>query len=132
VAYGTPPTFGQFAPGLPLTLFPRQYQWPLVVLSILLCLALIGLVVAGKKRAWWLIGLAPITALFVHRFHADPIRLYSIPETISTTSANQASFLTHDDYVVGLNFNGTNYAYPYFASYPQPVIAQSDHDKRMI
>jgi len=132
VAYGTHPTFGQFSHGLSLILFTRQYQWPLVVLSMLLCLVLIGLVVAGKKRAWWLIGLAPITALFVHRFYSDPLRLYSVAENPSTISANQASFLTDDDYIVGLNFNGTYYAYPYFALYRRPIIVQSDHDKRMI
>src|SRR5438876_309238 len=51
VAYGTHPTFGQFSHGLSLILFTRQYQWPLIVLSILLCLILIALVVAGKRRA---------------------------------------------------------------------------------
>jgi hypothetical protein len=132
VAYGTHPAFGQFSHGLSLILFSRQFQWPLIVLSILLCIALIALVVAGKKRAWWLIGLAPITALFVHRFHGDPIRLYSIADNPSTLSANQASYLNDDDYIVGLNFNGTYYAYPYYALYRQPVIVQSDHDKRMI
>jgi hypothetical protein len=107
-------------------------QWPLATLSILLCLALIGLVVSGKRRAWWLIGLGPVTALFVHRFYSDPLRIYSIVENPDTLSANEASFLNDDDYIVGLNFNGTDYAYPYFAIYRQPLIIQSDHDKRMI
>jgi hypothetical protein len=134
VAYGTHPTFAQFSHGLALILFSRQYQWPLATLSILLCLAVIALVVSGKRRAWWLIGLAPVTALFIHRFYSDPLHAYSVADADnrSTISANQASYLNDDDYIVGLNFNGTNYAYPYFALYRQPVIIQSDHDKRMI
>src|SRR4051812_9423838 len=129
VAYGTHPTFAQFSHGLGLILFSRQYQWPLATLSILLCLFLIGLVVSGKRRAWWLIGLGPVTALFIHRFYTDPLRIYSIADNLEerTISSNQASFLNDDDFVVGLNFNGTDYAYPYYAIYRQPVVMQSDH-----
>ena len=46
----------------------RRLQWPLIVLSMMACLGLIGLVITAKRRAWWLIGLAPVLALFAHRF----------------------------------------------------------------
>jgi hypothetical protein len=132
VAYGTHPTFAQFPGGLNLILFSRQFQWPLIALSILLCILVIALIVAGKRRAWWLIGLAPIMALFFHRFYSDPLRIYSIADNQLTIAASEATFLNDDDWVVGLNFNGTDFAYPYFALYRQPVVVQSDHDKRMI
>src|SRR5271155_4920657 len=47
-------------------------------IKIVACLALIVLVVAGKKRAWWLVGLAPIVALLAHRFALDPNNAFAV------------------------------------------------------
>jgi len=89
-------------------------------------------VVAGKRRAWWLIGLAPILALFVHRFSTDSLHAFEIQENPTFIPAKQATFLSDEDEVVGLVFADVAYAYPYAALYADPVVIQSDHDQRMI
>src|SRR5437763_1197041 len=79
-AYGTSASWAQYPHGLDLILWSRRLEWPLVTIAILLCLGLIALVIAGKRRAWWLIGLGPILALFAHRFVTDPAGAFSILE----------------------------------------------------
>lgn len=132
VAYGTHPAWAQYAHGLGVILFTRRFEWPMAAVAILLCLAVVGLVVAGKRRAWWLIGLGPILALFVHRYETDPMRRFAILDGPSFVPAAQAWFLADNDYVVGLTFEGSAYAYPYFALYAAPVVSQAEHDKRML
>jgi len=132
VAYGTHPAWAQYSHGLGLILFARRFEWPLVALAVLLCLTLVALVVAGKRRAWWLIGLGPVLALFVHRYETDPLRGFAIVDGPGFVSAQQAAFMAEKDYVVGLHFEGTAYAYPYHAMYSSPVVFQFDHDKRMV
>jgi hypothetical protein len=100
--------------------------------TLLLCVAMIGLVAAGKRRAWWLIGLAPVLALFVHRFASDPIRRFGVLDEPAFATIDQASFIADNDYVVGLEFNGSAYAYPFATLYAHPVIFHQDHDQRMV
>ena len=82
VAYGTyPHTFDliffkffwmQFPHGLEIILWSRRLQWLLVSLSLIASILLIALAISGRRRAWWLIGLAPVLALFFHRFSNAP------------------------------------------------------------
>lgn len=132
VAYGTHPAWGQYTAGYSFIIWSRQFQWPIAALAIVSCVALIGLVVAGKRRAWWLIGLGPILALFVHRLHSDPLRAFGILDNPACVPTDRATVLEDDDYVVGVVINDSAYAYPYFALYENPVVVQADHDKRMI
>ena len=132
MAYGTHPAWAGFSHGLGVILFTRRFEWPLAAIAMILCIVLIGLVVAGKRRAWWLIGLGPILALFVHRYQTDPLRRLAILENPQFVPAEQAKFLDGADYVVGLTFEGNAYTYPYHALYAAPVVIQADHDKRMI
>ena len=132
VAYGTHPGWAQLRFGVGIIVFARHLQWPLVAVSLILCLVLIGLVVSGKRRAWWLIGLGPVLALFVHRFHSDPLRGYAIIDEPTFATSQQVDFLNDGDFVVGLTFNGVHYAYPYVALYRAPVVFQADHDQRML
>jgi hypothetical protein len=132
VAYGTHPALAQFSHGLQLIQYSRHLQWPLLSLSLVLCITVIALVVSGRRRAWWLIGLAPVLALFVHRFHSDPIQRYGVVQAPGFVAAGQASFLAENDYIVGLRFNGSAYAYPYATLYTHPVIFQADHDQQMV
>src|SRR5947209_175601 len=60
LAYGTDPTWAQFSHGIDVILWSRRLQWPLIVVALLLCLALLALVIAAKRRAWWLVALLPI------------------------------------------------------------------------
>lgn len=132
MAYGTHADLAQFEHGLTLIMLARRLQWPLVALSLILCIALIALVIAGKRRAWWLIGLLPILALFMNRFTAGPASPFSVYEDPLFVLASQATFIADDDYVVGLRFQDKWYAYPYAALYHYPVVTQAEHDKRMM
>jgi hypothetical protein len=132
VAYGTHPAWAQFRHGLAFILLSRRLQWPLVTLCLLLCLTLLGLIIGGKRRAWWLIALGPVLALFVHRFATDPTGQMFPLDNPSFASADAASFLRDEDYVVGLSFEGQAYAYPYGHLYANPVVVQAEHDKRMM
>jgi hypothetical protein len=132
VAYGTHPAWAQYAHGLDLILLARHLQWPLAAASLAMCLTLAALVVAGRRRAWWLIGLGPILALFVHRFATDPLQGFAIVDNPAFVWASEADFLDEKDYVVGLVFDGSAYAYPYSALYYAPVVVQAEHDQRMV
>ncbi len=132
VTYGTSPDWAQYQHGLDIILMTRRLQWPLVIVAVLLCLILIATVISGKRRAWWLIGLVPILALFIHRF-ADHGRSVSISDTPAFVSAADASsFVRDEDFVVGLQFGETYYAYPYTILYTTPVVVQPDQSRRMM
>ncbi|MGB7160060.1 MAG: DUF3179 domain-containing (seleno)protein [Tepidisphaeraceae bacterium] len=132
MSYGTHADWAQFEHGLGLIMLTRRLQWPLVALSLILCIALIALVISGKRRAWWLIGLAPVLSLFMHRFTGGPGSAYAVYEEPTFVSAAEATFLADEDYVVGVQFQDDWYGYPYATLYKHPVVTQSDHDKRML
>ena len=132
VAYGTHAFWAQFPHGIEMIFWCRRLEWPLVTVSMLFCLALLALIITGKRRAWWLIGLGPVLALFVHKFVTDPGGAFMVADGPTFISAADAGFLADDDYIVGLRFGDTDYAYPYAMLYYNPVVIQSDHEQRMI
>jgi len=132
VAYGPNAVWAQYPHGLDFIIWSRRLEWPLVALSIILCITLLGLIVSGKRRAWWLIGLGPVLALFVHRFVTDPAGGLGIIDNPAFASAADNPALPDDDYVVGLHFGDFIYAYPYSILFDNPVVLQSDHDKRIM
>jgi hypothetical protein len=134
VAYGTHPAWAQFEHGLQLIMLSRRAQWPLVAVVLLLCLGLMGLVISGRRRAWWLIGLAPVLALFAHRFWSERQAAPLILESPAFVEAADADFIQDDDYVVAVSFgvNPQSYAYPYATLFRAPVIVQADHERRMM
>jgi len=131
-AYGTQPQWAQYAHGLRCIELARQLQWPLVASAILPCLALAGLIISGKRRIWWLVGLTPVLVLFVHRFALDANHRYMVLENPALAPAGSVDFLDNDDWVVGLTLAGTPYAYPFAELYRNPVVLQSVHDKRFM
>lgn len=131
VAYGTQPNWAQFQHGLDLILWSRRLQWPLIALSILCCLLLIGLIISGRKRAWWLIGLAPILALFFHRFGPRQTALRPIAMDNPPFVAASAAGMGDDEWVVGVVVGDQAYAFPYREIFRAPLILKSDHDKRI-
>ena len=114
MAYGTEPAWAQYPHGIEFIMLARRLEWPMVSLSILLSIALIALVVAGKKRAWFLIGLGPIVALFAHRFTTQPVGS-GIADGPAFVEASEARTLAPDDYVVGVHFEDGDFAFPYAA-----------------
>ena len=134
MAYGTEPNWAQYPHGIEFIMLSRRLEWPLVSISILLCIALIALVVAGKRRAWFLIGLGPIVALFAHHFNGPSVNsgIADGPAFVQVDPVQAVRGVAEDDYVVGLHFGGDDYAYPYAALFSMPVIVQADHDRRML
>src|SRR5205823_11754338 len=110
----------------------HRLQWPLIAGGVILCLALIGLVISGKRRAWWLIALAPVLTLFVHRFMTSPVNRYNIADEPTFISAADAKFIHDDDDVLGLIFNDQAYAYPLGCVYRYPIVMQSDRQHRLL
>jgi hypothetical protein len=133
MAYGVHPGWAQqFSWGVGLIMLTRRLQWPLTGLSIVLCISLLALVISGKRRVFWLIALLPVLVMFVHRFMTAPMNRYSIVDEPAFVSADKATHLTDDDYVVGLSLSGQTFAYPYSVLYYNPVVVQSDRQKRLL
>ena len=132
VAYGTHPFWAQHPHGLGVILFSRQVQWPALFTSLAAAMGVVALVIAGKARGWWMVGLAPLLALFAHRFTTDPTSGMASVEDPAFVPAVQANFVNDDDYVVGLAFGDKSYAYPYAALYSTPVVVHAQHDKRIL
>src|SRR4051812_44560625 len=132
VAYGTNPNLVQYAHGLDIIMLSRRAQWPLVALCLVLCLWILVLVISGKRRAWWLIGLGPVLALFGHRFATSAQNFFSVVENPPLQSAEEATSLRDEDYVVGLTVDDEAYAFPFTALYSTPVVVQTNRDKRLM
>ncbi|HEX4795862.1 MAG TPA: DUF3179 domain-containing (seleno)protein [Humisphaera sp.] len=133
VAYGTDTRWMQFSHGLQIIVDSRKFQWPLVVLSLAASIGLLGLSVSGRKRVWWLLGLAPVLALFAHRFALGPAAgEMSVADNPPFIAAADARSLRDDDYVVGLTFDDASFAYPYSILFYDPVVITADHQKRII
>lgn len=115
-----------------MIVWTRRLQWPLAALAIVLSIALIALVIAGKRRAWWLIGLLPVAALFIHRFATAPINRFDVADEPAFALAGEAKFVGDDDFVVGLVFKDTPFAYPYACLYRTPVVVQSERADRLM
>jgi hypothetical protein len=103
----------------------------MVGLSLLLSIALLGLVISGRRRAWWLIGLGPILALFVHRF-APSAASSGVLENPPFVEASSPAAPRADEWVVGVVFEKEAYAFPYRALYVRPMVVLTDYDKRML
>lgn len=132
VAYGIDPTWAQYPHGIELILFARRFQGPLIAITLILCLAVIALMIAGKRRAWWLIGLAPIVALLGHRFMWNPQNAFLVNIRPDFVTADHASFMTNDDWVVGLIDGPDAVAFPYASLYSRPLLVRSNQPDPMM
>jgi hypothetical protein len=125
VAYGIHPAWAQYHNGIQFILFARRYQLPLFAICIIACLTLIAIVVSGK-RAWWLVGLAPILALLAHQFAGNPINRFFVNIQPVFVPADQAFFINDEDWVVGIQDGPDARAYPFSSLYPAPLVVQLD------
>lgn len=101
--YGTDPRWVNYASqGLEWICLARRVQWPVYCLGLLACGAVVLLVVSGKRRAWWLIGLLPVLALFVHGLRTNPMRVFGVTGAPVLTAADGPHGATDDDWVVGV------------------------------
>jgi hypothetical protein len=132
MSYGTHPVWAHSTHGLALILWTRRLQWPLIAFTLVMCVALLVLIVSGKRRAWWLIGLAPILALFAHKFHTAPGFALNVTDTPAFVSADAAPFLADETYVVGVMFNDQPYAFSYPVLFNTPCVIVQDREKKMV
>jgi hypothetical protein len=132
VAYGTDPAVAQLDKGMELIMLTRRLQWPLITLSLLSCIALLVLVIAGKRRAWWLLALAPVVALFMFRFGGAQSPAQYVLDNPPFVDASVASYLLDDDWIVGVSFAGEKLAFPYGALWTSPLVLHAVHDRRLI
>lgn len=131
VAYGVDPNWAQYPHGFQFILFSRRFEWPMIALTLLLCIALIGLIVAGKRRAWWLVGLAPILTLLGHRFATNPNNAFLVNADPVFVSADQASFVGPDDSVVGIMDGSDPVAFPFASLYSRPLVVRGLRNQPM-
>jgi hypothetical protein len=132
VAFGTDPALAQRPDGLHWITLTRRLQWPLMSLCLILCVFLIGLVVAGKRRAFWLVALLPVLFFFYQRFADQAYRNMAILDAPTFVAADKATFLKNDSPVVGLIFEETPYAYPVGSLALAPVVVHAESDKRLL
>lgn len=131
VTYGTDPRMIRADGGLEWIMFARRWQWPIAAGSLLACVGLVGMVMAGWRRVWWLGALLPVLGLFYLRFSGEPWRRVGVVEGPAFVAAQRADFLRDESEVVGLVFEGTAYVYPCGALARSPVIVHADGDKRV-
>jgi hypothetical protein len=131
MAFGASPYWGRYQNGIEFIMICHRMQWLLAAGSLLCCVGLIAMISGGRRRAWWLVGLAPVLALFAHRFVTNSSGPYGILDEPAFVSADAAT-LDDGDYVVGTIFNGEAYAYPFAILYADPVVIQSDQDKHQL
>jgi len=132
VAFGIDPAWAQYPHGIELILLSRRFQGPLIALVLILCLALLGYIIAGKRRAWWLVGLAPVVALLGHRLAMNPQNAFLVNVRPNFVTADQASFMANDDWVVGLIDGPDAIAFPYASLYSQPLLVRSNQAEPMM
>jgi Protein of unknown function (DUF3179) len=132
VAFGTDPNWAQYPHGIEFIVFARRFQGPLIALEVILCVAMIALVIAGKRRMWWLLGLAPVVVLLGHRFAVDPASAILVGGQPNFVPADRASFVTGDDWVVGLMDGPDALALPYASVYRRPVVLRSNQPQPML
>lgn len=132
MAFGTHPVLARYPDGIEWIATARRLQWPLMTLCLALCVSLIGMVIAGRRSAFWLLVLMPVLFLFYQRFAGDPIRRMAILDNPAFVGTDKAAFLKSDAQVVGLVFDGQPYAYPTASLAAAPVVAHAEADRRLL
>ncbi len=132
LTYGINPAVAAEFGGLSLITLTRRIQWILLIFTILPCLLLIVTVAIGKARAWWLVGLSVVVALLFVRFSPENKRPVRILEAESMPTVAEANADLDEEFVVGLEYDGVAFAFPYRSLYRTPIVQLTDFDKRLI
>ncbi|MBV8780687.1 MAG: DUF3179 domain-containing protein [Phycisphaerae bacterium] len=132
-AYGMDPELAQFNHGIQIITISRRLEWPLIIISLALCVALLGLIITGRRRAWWAIGLGVVLALFVRglsSIYRPPITLLESPPMVEANKAQP--FVAAQEYVVGFRMADKYFALPYHQLAAFPLVMLSDFDQRAL
>lgn len=133
VAWGADPSLAERSGGLAFVCVMHRLQWLMIGVAVLSGLTLTALVVFGRRRAWWLIGLMPVVGLFGWRFAAvGTERSLWVEDQPAFASAAQARWLDADDPVIGVVIDGQGYAYPLAALGRAPVVVMNDRERRLM
>jgi len=131
MAFGASPYWGRYQNGIEFIMLCHRMQWLLASASLLCCAGLIGMIASGRRRAWWLVGLAPVLSLFAYHFVTNATGPYGILDDPAFVSADAAA-IDDGDWVVGVVFNGESFAYPYAILYADPVVIQQSQNKHQM
>jgi len=82
----------------------------------------------GKARAWWLIGLSIVVALMFVRFSPDSSRPVRVVDASMLPTLKDIKPDEDAEFVVGLMFEGSSYAFPYRVLYRTPIVQLTDFD----
>jgi hypothetical protein len=132
MAYGTDAAWGQFDHGIQFIVWSRRLQWPLAATALILCLIVAALVIAGRRRAWWLAGLLPVLVLFGHRFLTGPLAGARVVQNPPCVEPSQAGFVHDTDSVVGVRVGESAFAYPCALLDDTPAVVQDQRQIRFI
>lgn len=131
-AYGTSPSLASLHNGIHYIEMARRLQWPLLTLSVLLALTLLVLIITGKKKVWWLLGLAPTGAMFLQIFVTGAmINLHVVEQPPLLPAADAQRLVKPGEYVVGLTVGDKAVAIPYRQLAGSPVVLLSHREKRV-
>jgi hypothetical protein len=132
MAYGTDADWARSPNGLDMILRARRLQWPAVGISLLACVGLLATVVGLRRSVWWLLALAPVLALFFHRFAPDHRRFSGVFDAPHFLEAHDPLAPADEDWIVGMVFADHALAFPYSALNVTPVVFHADYDQRVV
>lgn len=130
--YGTHPNWAIYPSGMEIIQTVRRLQWPLFTASVLFSVALLGLVISGRRRFWWLLALVPVLALFLQAFLTGTRGTFRVIEEPPMLEARSSQGVGEDEWVVGLIFADQPYAFPYRQLYHAPAVLLQKRDRRML
>jgi hypothetical protein len=132
LTYGTDSRLDQFAWGLSVIQLTRRLWGLLVVGCLLPCVAIFGLVLGDRLRAWWLIVLAPVTLVLAHGL----TRVVAIDTNVVTYDVEQLATpnrpLDPAEQVVGVILNDQSYAFPRRNLLSAPAVILADRTHRVL
>ncbi len=131
-AFGTLPAWGIYPHGIEIILWSRRLEWPLIVTAILLCIALLVLVITGRSRVWWLLGVFPLVAMCAHRITHGPASAFQTAQDPLFVAADKVQRLPDSDTVIGVIIEGVPCAFPCTSLFHTPVVIRTGRDKPMI
>ena len=132
LAYGTRASLARFDGGVDVIVYVRRIQWLLVAVSLISSLSLLAMVIANRLAPWWLVALAPVLVLLTLRFGSRPTAALLEIDVSQFAFADHPAAPRDDEPVVGLEFNGCAYAFPYRALGARPIVAVTDYSKRVL
>jgi hypothetical protein len=131
--------WGGYSWGLALICGVRQFQWPLLAVSLLASVGVMGLVLGQRHSARWMLGLVPVLLLWWVGLSFRPLGYMRVAELaaenspmVTAAEATVAKLVGDEDSVVGVVIGGQAIAYPYDQLFLYPVVVQNVRQARAI